>query len=103
MLLRFPVYVLHAPWLVRRHAHMRRQLVGIGAADVTWVTCSNRDDVSALSPAQRACAYPCVQMNRYAEIDRSTGFANTLSNGTVSLALKHKMAAWDMLRRRQLH
>lgn len=97
---RFPVYVLHAPWLVRRHSHMKKQLLQLGAADVTWVKCANRDDVNALTPQQRSCAYPCVQMNRYSEVNRTTGFAKTLSNGTVSLALKHKLAAWDILRRR---
>lgn len=100
LLPRFPIYVLHAPWLVRRKAHMRRQLMQLGAADVTWLTCANRDDVSALDASMRACAYPCVQLNRYVDVNKTTFHANALSNGTVSLAIKHKMAAWDIVRRR---
>lgn len=99
LLPRFPVYVLHAPWLLRRHNFMQKQLVGLTAADVTWVTCANRGDVDSMSPAMRHCAYPCVQMNRYAVMNKTTDRAEPLANGTVSLALKHKLAAYDILQR----
>lgn len=99
LLPRFPVYVLHAPWLRGRHAHMRMQLVRLAAADVTWLTCANRDDVNAMSPQQRACAYPCVQLNRYFIKNTTTNTPVALANGTISLALKHKLACYDMLRR----
>jgi hypothetical protein len=94
-----PIYIMHAPFLVRRRAFMHGQLERLAARDVTWVTCANRQDVDQLSPTLRACAYPCVQMNRFGQVNASTGEAIVLSNGTVSLALKHKLAAVDMYRR----
>ena len=96
----FPIYVLHAPWLTRRHDFMHGQLKQLGAADVTWVICSNRGEVDALSPSMRACAYPCVQLNRYFNVNQSTNVPLPLSNGTISLALKHKIAAWDIVQRK---
>lgn len=99
----FPVYVMHAPWLHARHAFMERQLQVLGAADVTWVLCSNRNEVDALSPSQRECAYPCVQLGRYYDMNATTGNPIWLTNGTISLALKHKLAAWDMHERGVRH
>ncbi len=95
----YPVYVLNAPSLTHRRSFMRLQLVKLGAQDVTWVMCSNRPEVDALSPRLRACAYPCVQLNRYSNTNDTTGEPNLLSNGTVSLALKHKLCAYDLLQR----
>lgn len=95
----FPIYVLNAPFLSKRRTFMEGQLAKLGAADVTFIMCANRDEVNELSPTMRACAYPCVQLNRYFELE-STGMPRRLSNGTVSLALKHKLAAWDLLERK---
>ncbi len=89
-----PVYVMHAPVLAHRRAHMRAQLERLGALDVTWVLCANREDVVALTTEQRACAHPCVQHNQW------FGENQTMKNGTLSLALKHKLACHDMLQRR---
>ena len=66
---------------------------------MTWVTCANRYDVDALSTQQRACAFPCQQVNRFHIVKPATGAPDVLSNGTVSLALKHKLASFDMLQR----
>ena len=46
--------------------HELRVCVRLGAADVTFVMCSNRGEVDGLSPQQRACAYPCVQVSHAA-------------------------------------
>ncbi len=96
---RVPIYVMHAPMLVQRHAHMRQQLKRLAATDVTWVLCANRDAVNALTARQRACAYPCVQLNQWHARNSSTGEPLPLKNGTLSLALKHKLACYDMLER----
>ena len=90
-LLTIPMYVLHAPWLQARQVNMRKQLAAIAAADVTWVKCINKDTVSALSIWQRSCLYPCSIS--------PDGSPMPMSNRTLSLALKHKLAYWDMLER----
>ena len=105
LLPRFPIYVLNAPWLTRRRHFMRSQLQRLGATDVTWVTCANRPEVDEFTAAQRACAFPCQQLNRFHvplkgdSTKGPEGSPEFLSNGTVSLALKHKLACFDMLMR----
>ena len=106
--LRFPVYVLNVPHLTRRRAFMTRQLASLNARDVTWILCANKLEVDAMGPKMRACAYPCVQLNRYFAMNKTTNepeahgnsYIDFLSNGTVSLALKHKIAAFDIMRRK---
>ena len=97
-LLTIPIYVLHAPWLHAREMNMRKQLAAIAAADVTWVKCINNDTVSALSIWQRSCLYPCPGVTRYTSFSQD-GSPMPMSNRTLSLALKHKLAYWDMLER----
>ena len=75
------------------------QSLSIDFSPDSWVTCANRYDVDAFDKQQRACAYPCQQLNRYHVVKEPAGAPEVLSNGTVSLALKHKLACFDMLQR----
>ena len=98
----FPIYVMNTPELARRRAFMRSQLARLGARDVTWVLCGNRDEIEAFSPALRRCVYPCVQLNMLNMRPKWPLRPSTqpMSNGTLSLALKHKLAASHILTRR---
>mgnify|MGYP007078150025 CR=1 FL=1 len=93
--MQLPIYVTHAPFLRTRHAYMEAQLKVLQTADVTWIECFNRDDVLALSAAARDCLYPC------STIPHKDGHPSPefMSNGTFSLAIKHRLAALDILRR----
>ena len=86
-----PFYVLNTPWLTKRRALMEESLRLAGASDVTWVHCANGPDLHCLSQHQRFCLHPtflqCVWHDR------------PLTDGTLSLVLKHKLAFFDMLRR----
>ena len=68
---------------------MSDQLAAIRAADVTWVICANAAEVRALDDERRRCVHPCLR----------GGKGGLLSNGTLSLALKHRIASTDLLRR----
>ena len=71
---------------------MHRQLIRLHAGDVTWVLCAGREVVAALDAANRTCLHPCNEQNELSNQVR-------LHDGTISLALKHKLACLDMLRR----
>ena len=88
-LTQLPIYVLHAPHLKARHTFMSEQLAAIRAADVTWVQCANANDVVALDSRRKACLYPCRRSGHPA-----------LTNGTLSLGIKHRLASMDVLMRR---
>ena len=92
-----PMYVLHVASLWQRHEFMESQLAALGAADVTWVLCADRIDVERLSANERQCMYPCMQANEFTLYNGS--YPWLLSNGTLSLALKHKLAHLDIARR----
>lgn len=90
-----PVYLLHVPQLELRRRRMLRQLTLIGAPDLTLIGCANREDVEQLSAVDRTCLHP-----RYVVTHWSSRSAPHLSNGTLSLALKHQCAYLDIVRRR---
>ena len=76
------VYMVHEPRLLARRRALRAQLAALGARDVTWVECANREDVAALSPTQAACLFQGPRV--------------PAANGTRSLALKHLIAYDDV-------
>ena len=90
-----PIYVTHAPFLTSRRQHVERRLAAIGANDVTFITCANKEDVRHFTAEQRACLYAPTRN----PFDHGKG---TIANGTLSLALKHKLAYRDLLRRQLL-
>lgn len=87
-----PVYITHAPFLTARHAYMEAQLRALRTEDVTWVECFNRDDVEQLSVEAHGCLYPCSTF----DIKPGVKF---MANGTFSLAVKHRLAAFDIAHR----
>ncbi|KAL1507085.1 hypothetical protein AB1Y20_007944 [Prymnesium parvum] len=86
-----PVYVLHALYLDERRAFMRSQLRSLCAEDVSWMLCLDRPVVASLDAAAFRCLHPCFAHNRY-----NPAHEPHISNGTLSLALKHKAAYVDM-------
>ena len=88
------VYVLTAAHLLARRASAEKQLKSLCAADVTWVLCCTREQYEhELSDEQRLCIHPCVADTFW----NPTG--KPFSNGTISLAMKHRAAAIDMMDR----
>ena len=88
-----PFYVLHVPWQKTREELMFKGLASrhVGVLDVTVVLCANGGDIQALSPTNRVCLHPYMAYTRWnKESDR-------LANGTLSLAVKHMLACYDML------
>ena len=80
---------------------MTERLRAAQARDVTWVLCANRDDVARLDGATRQCVHPFYvphPWSRRGDPLRPSAWA--MANGTLSLALKHQLAAWDIVRRR---
>ena len=101
-LVQVSLYVVHAPWLRTRRQRMEVQLKEMNARDVTWVVCVNRDDVRNFTVWQRRCVHPCFRVTRYQphmDPENASSPATDISNGTLSLVLKHRLAMWDMLRR----
>lgn len=86
--LQLPIYVTHAPFLYERGVFMRAQLAALHTEDVTWVECFNRDHAANLTRAALDCLYPCTTFQR-----------TIMSNGTLSLAVKHRLAAFDIMNR----
>lgn len=89
-----PTYLLHSPALHPRLRRMLRLLAVAGAPDLTVVGCANREDVDALSSGDRACLHPEYVVTHWSKP------AGGLSNGTLSLGLKHQLAYLDMIERR---
>lgn len=88
------VYVLTAAHLLARRASAEKQLKSLCAADVTWVLCCTREQYEhELSDQQRLCIHPCVADTFW----NPTG--KPFANGTISLAMKHRAAAIDMMDR----
>ena len=89
----FPFYVLSAPWLTQRRDHAVTQLTRAGIADATLVHCANGPDLGCLTEHQRFCLHPtflsCDWHNR------------SLTDGTLSLSLKHKVAFYDSILRKK--
>jgi len=90
-----PVYLMHTPALGARRRRMLRLLADAGAPDLTLFGCSNREDVELLSHEDRACLHP-----KYVVTHWSKPSAAGLTNGTLSLGLKHQLAYLDIVRRR---
>jgi len=90
-----PVYMMHTPELGTRRQRLLRLLAVAGAPDLTLVGCANREDVGRLSADDRACLHP-----EYVATHWTRPAAAGLSNGTLSLGLKHQLAYHDILRRR---
>ena len=96
-----PVYLLHTPLLPTRAEKMMERLRAVGAPDLTLIACADRADVDTLSVADRACLYPGYVVTHWsarptcAEPHCAAG----LSNGTLSLALKHQLAYRDVVAR----
>ena len=95
-----PIYVLTVPSLARRAKRMAERLAAAQVADVTWVTCANRHDIARLDASSRQCLHPEYVAHPWArrgDTMRPQAFA--MANGTLSLALKHQLAAFDIARR----
>ena len=88
------LYVAHARRLRRRRRSLETRLQAVGAPDVTFVLCADTDEISRLDAARRQCLHPEYARTRWSSA------AGRLSNGTLSLALKHRLAHWDMHRRK---
>lgn len=92
-LAQLPIYVTHAPYLAQRRRAIMSRLRGLNASDVTIVKCGNRDEIEKLPAELRACLYSPT----YNPFDKGK---RTIANGTLSLALKHRLAYWDLTRRK---
>jgi len=88
-----PTYVVHSPHLVHRRRSILENLERLAISSVTLVACANRDDINALHSAERACIYSST----FNPFDKRN---TILQNGTISLALKHKIAYADIVQRR---
>lgn len=100
LLPQLPVYVLSVPGLKQRVQRMKERLAAARVADVTWNFCANRDTVTGFDDRTRRCLHPEYVPHPWARKGnpyRPGEFA--MANGTLSLALKHQLVAWDILRR----
>ena len=88
-----PVYVAHARHLLQRRRALEIRLQAVRVHDLTFVLCVDADEVAGLSAAHLHTLHP-----EYARTTWSP--ARGLSNGTLSLALKHRLAHWDILQRK---
>jgi hypothetical protein len=89
-----PIYAMVVPLILgERMEILERRLAALGSPSVTFIECANREDVGALSAEERACVHP-----RYFRIDLK-GAGTAMSNGTLSLALKHAVAFLDVVHR----
>lgn len=108
--LHMPIYLLSVPWLESRLKQMEVRLTALGSPDVTLVWCANREDVEELSSESISCLHPRYITTKFSRKPSGGEYFNAapdprsnglqLLNGTLSLALKHKIAYRDMLQRR---
>lgn len=106
--MQLPIYLLTVPWLPHRMKLMEARLMALGSPDVTVVWCANKEDVEALSNESMECLHPRYVITSFSR-NPSGAFFNAardyrsnklrLFNGTLSLALKHRIAYRDMLQR----
>ena len=89
-----PVYVLHAPSPTRRSRRpaMIARLIRAGVRKATLVLCANKDDVASFHTDQRRCLYQPTTSLTEGRTSRQL-----LTNSTLSLVLKHRIAYWDIL------
>lgn len=90
----YPVYALVSRNLPERWSRLQARLNLLGGDDIHLITCADRQDVDALSAAERRCLHP-----EYVVTRRWGHRALGLSNGTISLALKHQIAYSEVVRR----
>ena len=95
-----PVYVVHAPFLLERGRSIRQQLAALQVTDATFVHCANKNDVGAFSSEDRQCLHPCYALTHYIQQNEASRQFKTLHDGTLSLALKHKLVYHDLIRRK---
>ena len=88
------VYVMHARKLSSRRRHIEQQLLAVGFLDATFVLCADADVVARMHPVLYRCLHP-----QYTLTSWSRPGTNRLGNGTLSLALKHRIAHMDAARR----
>lgn len=96
MQLTIPFYILNTPALVERRDSVLGQLRKHGAADMTFVHCANRQDVASLTEHDISCLHPSMAPTRWTHVQPE------LATGTLSLAVKHFLAMYDMLQRHLL-
>ena len=96
--LQIPTYVANTRRLRKRRQHILAQLTSVGAADVTIVHCADAEAIASLPLATYQTLHP-----QYTRTAWSPQGRERLPNGTLSLALKHRLAHWDMWRRRLRH
>lgn len=91
-----PIYATVVPGVLQhRMDAASRRISQLGAPDVTFIACANREDIEALTVTERACIHPRYSTsNPWAAANRTS-----LSNGTLSLAVKHSLAYLDVVRR----
>lgn len=90
----YPVYALVSRNLPQRWSRLQERLGLLGGDDINLVSCADRQDIDALSAAERRCLHP-----EYVVTKRWGHRALGLSNGTISLALKHQIAYAEVVRR----
>ena len=91
-----PTYALTVPKLAVRYKAINNRLRMLSATNVTFVNCANKEDVQMLAPSDRSCLHPKLHRHQFQIKSQQT----ELANGTLSLAIKHYLAYFDILRRR---
>ena len=92
-----PVFVLTARHLLARRTHVVAMLASVSLDDdVTMVLCADATEVRCLSAARLSCLHPTALRHNWHNASVAQGM---LAPGTLSLALKHKLAVAEMLRR----
>ena len=89
------VYAAVVPKLSVRYETLRAVLTHVGAQDVTLIACVGSEEVASFDDHQRACLHPYYAKTQY--VSKQT--PGRLSNGTLSLSIKHAIAYLDMTRR----
>ena len=90
-----PIYVAHAKQFKKRRQHIASQLAIVGAAQVVFVLCADADVVAAMNYNVYECLHPEYTRTSWSPHDRTR-----LPNGTLSLAIKHRLAHFDIWRLR---
>ena len=91
--LEIPFYLINARCLVERRRNAMNNLWRLGIADITIVHCADADELRRLPNATYRTLHPGIVETRWGRA------GSRLPMGTVSLALKHMIAARDLLRR----
>lgn len=93
-----PVYVLSAHHLTERHKHVAETLAAVSLGeDVTLVLCADAAELRCLDATRLGCLHPTALRRDWHNASARHG--QLLAFGTLSLALKHKLAVADAARR----